>query len=138
MKYKNKILFLLGASLIVLGVSYLVVYPEFMGLCGVSSGETCIAPYGTSIGEPLFIGVLSIIAVLLVLMFSEKSFRKIKIFSYIYIPISVVIIYLTPVTSSDPFLPLIDREQVTILLSAGYFIISLIIMAVLFVKGRHQ
>lgn len=135
-KNRIKIVALIFISFLLMFVSYVLFYPEKFNLCNVQEGEVCIAPYGSSVGEPMFLGLISVIAVLIILFIFRNAYQNIKVFSIIYIPIAVVIIASTPVVDPHGFLPGMDREIMTTLLSLLYFIISLVIILVSHLKSK--
>lgn len=128
MKKYNLAIFLL--SLLGVAVGYGIVYPEKIGLCALGD-KTCIFSFPIfTLGHPLFFLSLSILAISAVLYFvREELFRAWGKFALWFIPLSIVLVYLAPIQSSDWIFPL-DKKLTASLLARLFFLVSLLIITI--------
>ncbi|MDH4330108.1 MAG: hypothetical protein OEV93_00975 [Candidatus Moranbacteria bacterium] len=134
MKSKKKESIILMTSIILFLIGYAIVYPENMGICD-RNNDACIYSMPTfTIGEPLLFGSISLVVVSIFLFFTnKKSFDIWKKFSIIYLPIAIILILITPVTSGG--LININKELTTMWLAGIFFVVSL---GIIFGKRDHH
>lgn len=96
-------------------------------LMGIIATVTYINRYFTSLGTFIFSFSVSFCGVLIGIYFSKKkAFNAWKKFAMFYLPISIVLIMLSPTTNMN-FIGF-DKELTTLWLAGIFFIISIIII----------
>ena len=126
MNHKKKLILLIVLSLIVIFGGYVLSYPEKFNICGQEQWS-CISFFSFQIGEPLFIGGLSLLLTfILLLFFSQEIFNVWKKFAVWYIPIAIILLAITPTSDSAFLAP--DREIITWFTSIAFLVVSLIII----------
>lgn len=131
MNYKKKIYWVLVISAILILISLVLGLPENFGLC--KKGDiSCVHNYIDNFNEIIqitFIFSIPVIIISLVLLFlKEKAFKAWSKFAIIFIPISIILISITP--SVKRTLIGFDREIITIGLAIIFFTVSLLIIVV--------
>lgn len=131
-KTQKILLLLLIVSVFGIGVGYIFRYPEVVNLYSwcttiYENGEQCISKYTYTLGKPLYGGLPFVALSLLILMFVPFAVGKWKRFALWFVPLSVVLIALTPVFG-ESFSPVPPRETLTIWLGWLYLTISLILI----------
>jgi hypothetical protein len=130
-----KIMFSIGIIGILLGIVFSK--PVLFGLCQSENSYSCIGYYANNFGFDLLLWSLTIIISTLLLKFIAPSALKIwATFALIYILISQVLIFLTPVTCGS--LICFDRQMVTWLSAAAFLVISMIIIIYKKIKEVKQ
>ncbi len=127
---KNYKLAIFIMSLLGVVAGYGIVYPEKIGLCALGN-NTCIYSFPVfTLGHPLFFLSLSIFAISIVLYFvRDEIFKAWGKFAAVFIPLSIVLVYLAPIQSSDWIFPL-DKKLAASLLARLFFLLSLLIIAI--------
>lgn len=120
----------------------LIAFSYFAGKCGVT--ETCayytnFGPYAMSVLEPSLLFTFCLLPIAIILMFVPRTiFQSWFRFAMWFVPLSVVLIAITPVTSNS-WMPLffISREEVSWYLGALFAVISLILIIWKYFSARR-
>ena len=131
MNSKKKPVLLLVITILLILVGYYLTSPESFGLCSANELGYCTTPYNRSLGQPLVLGLSSLVPVLLILMFlRQEAFTAWKKFAIWAIPAGAILIALTPVQSGGGGigLPSIDREIATWIVSIVFLVVSFVII----------
>ena len=113
-------------------IGYVIIYPEQIGICVLIGNPTCYynSPIFT-IGEPLFnFSVVMLITTFVVYFIRDEIFQLWLRFARWWIPLSVLIIAITPTTGHDWALGGPTREIMSWMMGGLFFFISLLIIAV--------
>ena len=129
MNHRKILGILLGLSILGIVVGFFIVYPEYFGICGVD--QNCIDSKFLifNVAHPLVIGLIPLVPILVIMLFlSREVFETWKKFAIVLIPISVILITITPVYCDAPLNLCLDKKLITWLTSIGFSILSLIII----------
>jgi len=142
MSHRKILGILLGLSILGIVAGFFIVYPEYFGIC--SDDQNCIDSKFLifNIAHPLVIGLIPLIPILVILFFfSREVFSTWKKFAIVLIPISIILITITPVYCDAPLNLCLDKKLSTWLYSIGFSILSLIIIiykSVLILLARQK
>ena len=127
---KHRIIIGILLALAVAGVvgGYSTFEAEKIGLCENKYSWDCYREYGQIYGNPVYLLSLFLTPIFLLLLFLRKEvfFGWLK-FGAWFIPLSALLIYVTPVMDTDLITP--SKRTVTILLGQGFLVLSLFIIA---------
>lgn len=126
-------------SIVALGILILslVLDPYILGLCRNNNTYCFFNDLSHSVGKPLFFISLSLVLItLLATFFDDKIYKLWSKFTYAWIPLSLVLIFLIP-EYSNTLLP-IERDTVSLTMSVLFFIISLAIITFKFLSLRKK
>ena len=134
---KKKIIYFTLSILIIL-VGYVLVFPE--NYIGCSFLKLCTQNYvGFSIGQSLFFGFIPILIWFFVCLFLD--FKKIKfsynVFNY-WLPISAILVFLTPTECRATLDICLDKEKLSLLLGILFLIFSIIYFIILLIQNRKK
>jgi uncharacterized membrane protein required for colicin V production len=130
MSYRKKMLVLSVLSLVGFLIGVILTSAYGAGLCGEI--RYCFDPYDETIGQPL--GIFSMVIFILSIIFlfiHEQIFTSWLRFAKYYIPISLVLIFLSPITAVG--IGAFDQELVTWWLAGIFFVASI---GIIFFKRR--
>ena len=132
MGYKKKLYIYIGITIVAFVVSMILGLYELFEVCTPFSSYTClnIARFWA---EALFFSSVSLFLTFLILLFTKEAvFSSWKKFGIWYIPLAALLIFLAPSSSggSFGFSMGIDREGVTMFISAVFLIVSILIIVV--------
>lgn len=116
-------------------VGYVLSNPLVFGICQrkylFNNIQGCLDSTISGIGEPLLIFSILLVVILSILLFLNKNiFKSWLRFAAWWIPLSIILIVITPETSNS-WMPLyfIGKGTVTVLMAGIFSIISLILIA---------
>ena len=128
MNYRKILGILLGLSLLGLGVG-LSFFPGNYSFCHVLQSCSDSSFLILNVGHPLVVGLIPFVFVLIILFFfSREVFSTWKKFAIVLIPISIILITITPVYCDAPLNLCLNKILVTRFTSIGFSILSLIII----------
>lgn len=129
MSHRKILGILLGVSILGIISGFFIVYPEYFGVC--VNNQDCIDSKFLifNIAHPLVLGLIPLLPILFILLFLPRAiFNTWKKFAVFIIPISIVLIIITPVYCHAPLGLCFDKKLTTQFLSISFAIISLIII----------
>lgn len=134
--------FLLCCSIGGMVAGAVLFHPEWLGLCEFAYEYVRNCLWGRDVsrglGEPLFLYALCVLPLSLILLpLSRIIKRKVLRFSLLWIPLSFLVITLTPVTSGS-WSPIytINKEMVSWIMGGSFTVISLIIALVTSIRNK--
>lgn len=128
MNHRKILAILLGLSLVLLGVG-LAFFPGNYSFCHILQICSDSSFLILNVGHPLVVGLIPFIFVLFILLFlSREIFNAWKKFTIVFIPISVILIIITPVYCNAPLNMCFNKILTTRFTSIGFAILSLIII----------
>lgn len=129
MSHRKILAILLGMSILGIITGFFIVYPESFGVC-VNNQDCMDSEFLIfNIAHPLVLGLIPLLPILFILLFLPKEiFKTWKKFAIVLIPISIILITITPIQCSAPLGMCFDKKLITRFLSITFSIISLIII----------
>lgn len=140
METKGIILKILASSILFLLVGLLFALPQKFWLCA-GNDWVCISSLSGNIGEPLTLFMaLFIPSALLVFAFRNIVYQAWKKFALFYIPLSVILIALVPVSCGGNFISFfcLNKENTSWLTAGGFFIITIILIITKKIKAKSN
>jgi hypothetical protein len=137
MNHKKKIYWVLIISFVSVAISLVLGLPEIFGLCSkndISCQHDYIDNFNEIIQISFSFSVPLIVISLILLFLKEQAFKVWLKFAAIFLPIAIVLISLAPITQRT--LIGFDREKITLILAAIFFITSLFIIILNFSKQK--
>ncbi len=120
----KKIILKISASFLLLSV---IINPYIIGLCTNSDKYCIFGSLAHYIGKPFFYLSLSLLLLsLLVLVVRDEVFQTWIKFVYIWIPLSIISIFISP-EYGNSLLP-IEKDTVSIFFSSLFLVISLLVI----------
>ena len=132
MNQRKVIGILLGASILVFGLGFVLTDPETYGICNPDQYYSCTSPMLNNIGQPLFMDSIALFIVFLLLFFLPSVYFKAWLkYAAWFIPVAVVWIISSDVTCGGGLGLGIcfDKELATWWSSGIYLVLSLIVIA---------
>lgn len=129
MNHRKILGILLGVSILGIMLGFFIVYPEYFGVC--TDGQDCIDSKFLifNVAHPLVLGLIPLAPILFILFFLPRTiFNTWKKLAVFLIPISIILIIITPVYCDAPLGLCFDKKLITQFLSISFSIISLIII----------
>jgi hypothetical protein len=127
MGYKKQILafIILTTLLLLTSLAWILKYPLFyIGECNMSGDLGCVDFTSTVVGSTLLMSGSILLSLILLLFLKEGVYRTWRKLAVVALPIIALLIAMTPEYNGE--LISVDREQVTMLTSALFFIVSYI------------
>jgi len=117
-------------SLLGIVAGYCIVFPDKVGLCKIQDNG-CIYNFPVfTLGQPLFLLSISFFITSLFLFFArEEVFKTWGKFALGFLPLTILLIWISPTISNDLITPF-DKKLTATFLSVLFFLISLVIIAV--------
>lgn len=132
--YKKILILLITTSIIGLIISIIFGLSEKLGICQPKEWG-CIEPLEI-VAEPLFFLSIPFLLVIIILFFRPKeTFDVWKKFAIIFLPLSIILIAITPVTSYDMMFDY-NKEKITWIMSGLFFVISLMVIIINIIKRK--
>lgn len=124
----KKSLFISISLLVIL--QFVLIFPDKIGICSFINNQNCLYGFFDSIyRDSLFNMSLAVLIVSFFTFFiSEQVFRIWLKFTYVWISLSIISIFLTPESTGSIFN--LDKEFVAIILSSLFVIISLLLITI--------
>ena len=129
MSKKILITFLL-VGLLFLATGFLLSFPQNFGFC-ISDDWVCISDMSDNYGESfIFWAIYFLIAVIFVRVFNASVYTVWKKFTFVYVPLSVLLIAFVPVYCGGSYVEIfcLNKENSTWLTSIGFLVITLILI----------
>jgi hypothetical protein len=130
------------AIIVLLGLitGLILVYPDKLGICFLFGNPDCLYSFPVfTIGEPLFNFSLCALLVLVILHFLRDEVFKFWLkFAYVWIPLSVLIIFTTQTSSNAWAVGGPTRETVSWIMGGLFVVTSLILIAYKSYQLRHH
>lgn len=128
MSHRKILVVLLGLVLLGLGVG-LIFFPGSYSFCRFFQSCTDSSFLILNVGHPLVVGLIPLIPILFILLFfSKEIFNTWKKFAIFLIPLSIILIIITPVYCHAPLNLCFNKILTTRFTSIGFSILSLIII----------
>ncbi|MFA5889070.1 MAG: hypothetical protein WC857_02470 [Candidatus Paceibacterota bacterium] len=107
--------------------------PYILGLC-IQSDKYCIfGSLAHSVGKPMFYFSLTWLVLSLVfLLISNLTFQRWLKFTYIWVPLTILLVFLSPEYDSSLFS--MSRDVVSLFMSVLFLIISFLIILISYLK----
>ena len=120
-------------------IQFILIYPDKIGICSFIKNSGCVRGFFDSFyRDPLYVLSLSVLFSSVISLFvNSKVFGVWLKFTYIWVILSVIAIFITPDTTGNMIFEM-DKEFISIIFSGLYTLISVFLIVTMSIIAHYK